>query len=222
MRLSEVSTQNEPEEHLMPSYLTVLHFIANGPKYGYQIIQLLKKRNYREWLDIKDSAIYRSLHQLEKRGLITGKLQKRPSQTAQRVYTITKWGQKVYSTHIFKILSQPPPSRSLFGLGISALTVLERDQLLHALSTYRDQLYQRCKYLRNIVETLEKITTIRESEPNRLIGKTPVSQIPIKNLGVIHALFERPYSLLQAEIQWLDKFIQRIKVNPDFPELKLA
>ncbi len=222
MKSSELNTENESEKPLTPSYLITLYFIANGPKYGYQIIQLLKKRNYREWLDIKDSAIYRSLHQLEKRGLISSEIKKRASQSAQRVYTITPLGQKVYSTQIFNILSQPSQSRSLFELGVSALTVLERDQLLKALSTHRNYLNQRCKYLQNIVETLEHITEIRESEPTRLIGKTPISNIPIKNIGVIHALFDRPYNLIQAEIQWLDKFIQQIEENPDFPELKVS
>lgn len=215
----ERTPENNLESSLSSSNLIVLYFIANGPKYGNQIIHLLKKRNYLEWLDIKFSAIYRSLHELEQHGLITSTHQKKPRQAKRRIYTITPYGQKIYQLQIYRCLSSPPRPKSLFDLGVSAMTTLERNQILEALHTYRDKLQQRWDYLHSIVQILENITVIRKREPNRLVGKTPVSQIPTQNLGVIHALFNRPYHILKAEIQWLDKFIHQIKTNPHFPQI---
>ena len=217
MKDRDDSIETHRETPLPLSYLILLFFIANGPKYGYQIIQLLRTRNYREWLDLKDSAVYRSLHELEQRGLITSTKPRELAQGRRRVYSITSQGRRVFQQQIFQCLSNLPRPKGFFNLGLLAMTVLHRNQFLEALCTRQNQLEERCVYLHSIIDALEQIETIRFTTPNHLIGKTPVSKIPMNNYGTIYALFNRSLRILQSEKQWLDTFIQQIRKNLDFP-----
>ena len=52
--------------------LAILSLIAEEPRHGYQIEQLISERNMRTWTEIGFSSIYRLLKKFEKEGLIIG------------------------------------------------------------------------------------------------------------------------------------------------------
>jgi DNA-binding PadR family transcriptional regulator len=74
---------------LLPLY--VLHLIAQQPRYGNEIMDLLAERTNGQWVS-NPGAIYPLLTQLEKEGFIEGKWED-PDKRTVRIYTITTAGQ---------------------------------------------------------------------------------------------------------------------------------
>lgn len=74
---------------LLPLY--VLHLIAQQPRYGNEIMDLLAERTNGQWVS-NPGAIYPLLTLLEKEGFIEGKWED-PAKRTVRVYTITANGQ---------------------------------------------------------------------------------------------------------------------------------
>ena len=74
---------------LLPLY--VLHLIAQKPRYGNEIMDLLAERTNGQWVS-NPGAIYPLLTQLEKEKFIEGKWED-PDKRTIRVYTITPAGQ---------------------------------------------------------------------------------------------------------------------------------
>jgi PadR family transcriptional regulator, regulatory protein PadR len=74
---------------LLPLY--VLHLIAQQPRYGNEIMELLAARTNGQWVS-NPGAIYPLLTLLEKEGFIDGKWED-PDKRTVRIYTITPAGQ---------------------------------------------------------------------------------------------------------------------------------
>jgi DNA-binding PadR family transcriptional regulator len=74
---------------LLPLY--VLHFIAQQPRYGNEIMDLMAQRTNGQWVS-NPGAIYPLLSLLEKEGFVEGKWED-PDKRTVRVYTITPAGQ---------------------------------------------------------------------------------------------------------------------------------
>jgi DNA-binding PadR family transcriptional regulator len=74
---------------LLPLY--VLHLIAQQPRYGNEIMDLLAARTNGQWVS-NPGAIYPLLTELEKEGFIDG-VWEDPDKRTVRVYTITPAGQ---------------------------------------------------------------------------------------------------------------------------------
>jgi DNA-binding PadR family transcriptional regulator len=74
---------------LLPLY--VLHLIAQQPRYGNEIMELLAERTNGQWVS-NPGAIYPLLTLLEKEGFIDGKWED-PDKRTVRIYTITPTGQ---------------------------------------------------------------------------------------------------------------------------------
>ncbi|MBD3190193.1 MAG: hypothetical protein GF308_06100 [Candidatus Heimdallarchaeota archaeon] len=211
---------NEINKELLPStYLVVLSIVASGAKYGYQINKILEERGYRQWVEIKFSSIYKSLRQLEDKGLIEGEKIKESLQPSKKTYTITPKGSAVLKYNIFTYLSNPPRPKGLFDLALSGIRFLSQEQALTALKAYKENLEKRIAFLKSNLEVVENIDELREKDPDRFIGHMKVSEFEDDpNLPVIHALFELPIKKATAEKQWLENFIEKIKRNDLFEE----
>ncbi|HUV26505.1 MAG TPA: PadR family transcriptional regulator, partial [Anaerolineales bacterium] len=55
--------------------LAILSLIAEQPRHGYDIEQVIEARGMREWTEIGFSSIYYLLNKLEKDGMIESHLQ---------------------------------------------------------------------------------------------------------------------------------------------------
>ena len=73
---------------LLPLY--VLHLVAQKPRYGNEIMDLLAERTHGQWVS-NPGAIYPLLTLLEREGFITG-VWEDPDKRTIRVYTITRAG----------------------------------------------------------------------------------------------------------------------------------
>ncbi|MFL5867344.1 MAG: PadR family transcriptional regulator, partial [Thermoleophilaceae bacterium] len=74
--------------------LLVLHFIAQGPSYGNQLMERIAEMT-EGVLNVNPNTMYPLLRQLEERGLIEGKWE-HPERRTRRFYTVTASGKKEY------------------------------------------------------------------------------------------------------------------------------
>lgn len=204
---------------LPPTYLAVLSLIGAGAKYGYEINQILDHRGYRNWVDIKMSSVYKALGELEKRGLISGRKSEKGLQPAKKTYVMTSKGRKELKTQVTQALSNPPQAHTMFDLGISAIWALTESEALTALRHYRDHLEQAKEFLASNVEGIVNIDELARTNPERIVGSMPISEIEDRtSLPIIRVLFERPLAAVNAQHDYLNKLIERIETGKEkFP-----
>ncbi|UCH04377.1 MAG: helix-turn-helix transcriptional regulator [Candidatus Thorarchaeota archaeon] len=204
---------------LPPTYLAVLSLVGAGAKYGYEINQILEHRGYRSWVDIKMSSVYKALNELEKRGLISGRKLDKGLQPAKKTYVITSKGRKELKRQVTRSLSNPPQANTMFDLGMSAIWALTESEALNALRTYRDHLERAVGFLAANVEGIVNIDELARTDPKRMVGGLPVSEIDDRtNLPIVRALFERPLTVVRAQRDYLNKLIVRVETGEEkFP-----
>jgi DNA-binding PadR family transcriptional regulator len=167
--------------------LAILTLVAEKPCHGYQIEQTIEQRGMREWTEIGFSSIYYLLKKLESQDLITGQLEETGSGPARKVYHITSQGQNALQSELLGALSMPQRCYTSFSLAVGNLPVIEHDQAITSLKEYSTSLAARLEQVRERWE---------EQQP-----------LPY----FVDALFDYSVSMIQAELDWVNKFIRQLE-----------
>ena len=168
--------------------LAVLSLVAQQPRHGYEIEQVIEERGMRRWTEVGFSSIYFLLKKLEKGGFIEGRLEKTERGPARKVYHATKTGQEAFHAAIIEVLSVPQPSPRPLMLGLANLPSLSIEETLAALSQYRKHLTEKMGILRAVLE----------SDPQ-------------SHPYFVDAMFELGLLVMQAELEWVEKFTKQIQ-----------
>src|SRR3990172_9418645 len=167
--------------------LTILSLVAEGPRYGYEIQQLIDQRGLREWLTIGFSSIYYILNKLERQNMLTSTLRADGRGPARKVYEITEAGRGVLQTAIADLLRHPRALGSGFELGLVNLNALKTQHAYKVLTYHRDDLQHR-------LEAVEKSWDRHQQEDDPNMADH------------IRALFTHSVALMAAELDWLNTF----------------
>jgi len=215
--LRRMSRERKSVEELLPStYLTVLTLIGSGAKYGYEIDRLIEDRGYREWVDIRMPSVYKALRELEERGLIAGEKSGEGLRPSKKTFSLTSKGRRVLKNQIRQCLSNPPRSKTIFDLGMSAMFLLSQQEVLNALHEQVDGIDGAIGFLRSNIQAIEDMSQLQKTEPERRIGGRPVTDFRSDEpWDLVHALFDRPRAMLQCRREWLLKLIGRIEAAPE-------
>jgi DNA-binding PadR family transcriptional regulator len=166
--------------------LTILSLVNEGPRYGYEIQQIIDERGLREWLTIGFSSLYYVLNKLEQQRLISSELRPEGRGPARKVYRITEAGRGILQTAVSDLLRQPRSLGSGFELGLVNLRALTPGQVFRVLSQHRDD-------LRHSLEMVEKAWERHQAE-NQAADH-------------IQALYTHSIALMRAELEWMKIFI---------------
>jgi DNA-binding PadR family transcriptional regulator len=170
--------------------LSVLSLIAEQPRHGYDIEQVIEARGMREWTEIGFSSIYYLLNKLEKDGLIKSQLEQPGGKgPARKVYSITQQGRQAQLEGTITALSTPEKGSSQFLLGLANFPVVPSQQVLIALDSYANHLDDRLKHI------LQRAEEQRPMPP------------------FVEAMFDYSATMYEAEKKWIEKFIQQIEEN---------
>ena len=104
--------------------LAVLSLVAQQPRHGYEIEQVIEERGMRNWTEIGFSSIYYLLKKLERKGLVESHIEEAERGAARRVYRITQAGVKALRAGLHDALSIPRFHSSSLLLGLSNLPAL--------------------------------------------------------------------------------------------------
>ncbi|KAA3644942.1 MAG: PadR family transcriptional regulator [Chloroflexi bacterium] len=159
--------------------LLILGLVAEMPRHGYELEQVIEERGMREWTQIGFSSIYYALGKLEERGLISADVP--ANAKAKKSYHLTDKGKAALVEQTLATLVSVQPTYHPLLLGMIHWSVLSRDQALDALQTRKDV----------VAEELQRIESIQ------------FEQQPLPDY--VDAIFEFSIGQLQAEAEWLDK-----------------
>ena len=167
--------------------LTILSLVAEGPRFGYEIQQVIDERGLREWLAIGFSSVDYLLNRLEEQGLLSSQLRPNGPGPARKVYTVTTGGAGVLQTAIVERLRQPRGLGTGIELGLANLNAITPRQVFQALSQHeRDLSRQRA--------AVEK--TWQQHQENEATAPDH-----------IRALYTHSLTIMQTELDWLRAFL---------------
>lgn len=169
--------------------LAILSLITEKPRHGYEIESVIEARGMREWTEIGFSSIYYLLKKLEKEGLLEGSMEATGRGPARKVYRPTPAGRKALHEGVIEALSVPQPCYSPLQLGLANLPGV----------TYAEALTSLRKYQQGLAARLEQVQERWES------------QRPLPYF--VEAMFELSVTLIEAEKQWIEKFIQQVEMH---------
>ena len=170
--------------------LAILSLVAETPRHGYDIEQVIENRGMRDWTEIGFSSIYYLLNKLEKAGLIESQIQQPEGRgPARKVYTITQKGWGAMLDGVVSALSKPRSGSSSFLLGLSNYPIIPQDQVLEALNSNAAEIESSLGHM------LERAEAQRPLPP------------------FIEAMFDYSRTLAEAELDWMKKFIKEVEVG---------
>ena len=164
----------------------VLSLVAERPRHGYEIEQVIRERGMRDWADLGFSSIYYLLVRLERRGLVCSERRASRQGPARRVYHSTAAGRSELRRAVRRAFTHPELGDSPVQLALANLPVLSPPEAARALRLYRDHLIGRQAFLRRRGKEL--------------------SQMPHH----VRAMFTRSSAMLQAEIRWADAYLRNM------------
>jgi DNA-binding PadR family transcriptional regulator len=167
--------------------LAILSLVAERPRHGYEIEQVIEERGMREWTEIGFSSIYYLLKKLEREGLVEGALQEAERGPARKVYHTTPAGNQALGDGVRTALSQPEPCYPPLQLGLANLPGLSAVEAVAALQQYRDALVRQ-----------------RAHVQGRWDEQKPLPYF-------VEAMFDYSITMIEAEMGWIERLIQRIE-----------
>lgn len=179
--------------------LTLLCLLAEHPRYGHELQQIIDERGLRDWVTIGFSSIYYILNKLEKQNLLTSTLQPNGRGPARKQYDLTQAGRGVLQTAVANLLREPRGLGAGFELGLANLHVLKPDQVYYVLQSHRDQLRDQLAGVQLAWSRHQK-----EGEP----------------IAPVRALFTHSIAMMTAELAWLDDFLTQWRAG--YPEIEEA
>ena len=167
----------------------ILGLLFEEPQYGYQLEKTIEGWGMRNWTQIGFSSIYYVLKKLEKKELVTSRMEAVEGKPSRKVFTITGKGKYTMKEKVRYLLSWNTKLINPFDLGLAYLNYLEPSDVIACLKNYRESARGRIKFLESAVKTQEKMNS-----PYHVV-----------------ALFSRPLVQLKAETKWVEEFIGKIK-----------
>jgi len=166
---------------LTDAELLLLGLVAEMPRHGYQIDQVIEQRGMREWTQIGFSSIYFVLGKLKNLGLVTAQKPRRTnaSTKVRKVYSVTPAGRRTLVAQTIAALRDVQPAYSSVLLGMINWSALKRERALEALAARSRAI---------------------EAELARL-GAIQVEQQPLPDF--VEAVFEYSLGQLRAEATWV-------------------
>jgi DNA-binding PadR family transcriptional regulator len=169
--------------------LAILSLVAEAPRHGYEIEQVIEERGMRDWTEVGFSSIYYLLKKLEKDGLVEGELERAERGPARRVYRPTPAGQEALRAGVLEALSVPCRCYPPLQLGLANLPGIPPDEVIAALQQYRDTLIARQDYAQA-----------------RRDAQKPLPYF-------VDAMFDHGITMAEAEARWIETFITQLEAN---------
>lgn len=177
-----------PIAKLTDAELMLLGLVAEMPRHGYELEQVIETRGMREWTPIGFSSIYFVLGKLEKAGLV--KAEVAAGAKARKVFAITENGHGVLLEQTQAALASFRPTFSSLLLGMTHWTALERDAALDSLELRKASIDAE-------IERVERVRRQRQPMPDH-----------------IEAVFDFSAGQLNAERNWITATLDYMRSKP--------
>lgn len=166
----------------------LLGLLSEGPMNPHQLQQEVQYRDMNFWTEISISSIPDLLKKLETRGLVAQNNKSSEENFQKKIYTISEQGKILLTKKIEKILSSVEHLRWQIDIGTYNCNLLPSKNVKDSLCLYRTQLKEKIDGYKDLLKFLQ------------------LSKCPFHRL----AIASRPIFLLEAELKWVDSFIEQL------------
>ncbi|MFX1506777.1 MAG: hypothetical protein ACFFDC_11805 [Promethearchaeota archaeon] len=96
---------------------------------------------------------------------------------------------------------------------MAGISLLSKAEALSALEAYKADLDNSIFWFKQQLDDMENVDEIAEMNPKqKIVGGATAQEFQTSPYAfAVKALFERPYYIIKAQREWLEKFIQSIK-----------
>jgi DNA-binding PadR family transcriptional regulator len=174
-----------------PLALTVLSLLHYRPLHPYGVQQLVRRWGKDEVVNVAQrTTLYRTIERLEKDGLIrTAEVNRNHRYPERTIYEVTDLGRKTAREWMLTMLAVPKAEYPEFPAALSNLLLLDRAEMVEALSARRD--------------ALQKLTdeAARSVKSAKRVGLPRITSL------------ETEYSLAmhRAELKWVGQLVRDLE-----------
>ncbi|MFC1650304.1 PadR family transcriptional regulator [Candidatus Latescibacterota bacterium] len=167
----------------------LLGLLSEKSKHAYEIKLDIESRSMDYWTEISMSSVYKLLKKLEKRQIVKSETKLSENNVAQKIYSLTKDGKKMFIAKLKEIASSWQPSIHPVDVALKNLNLLDHKDAVECLE----------KYHKSLEETIRGYSELEKY----IIEKKG-------HLANIQLATRRIY-VLNGERKWLNKFIKEFK-----------
>ncbi len=185
----------------MSVQLVILGLLSEKPRHGYELRQEVERRLYATYINLSGGSLYYKLGQLERAGYVEKAwAEQKGRYPTRQVYQITPTGRDYLQDELRRLLFDTEAREKLFDPLNTALAFghsIDTDELRDALTTQLKWAQKRAAW-------------VAEQQAHWRTQDISLTQAKIIEHGLAH---------LQAEIGWLEKFLQDLDAQ-ETPRLK--
>jgi len=127
--------------------LAVLGLTMEGPKHGYEMLQIIRERGIHHWINFSTASVYNTLNRLEKNHYVSETKEKIGNAPERKVYQINPKGEQ----HLKRLIGQFIEKKSFAGhyflLAVSFIQYLEPEKAEKSLRKRRKMLEEHRRFL---------------------------------------------------------------------------
>ncbi|MEE9330456.1 MAG: PadR family transcriptional regulator [Parvularculaceae bacterium] len=168
--------------------LLLLGLVAEMPRHGYELEQVIEERGMRQWTQIGFSSIYFVLGKLQKAGFVAAKKPAGPK--SKKTFAITSAGREALAVQTLDALRNVRPTYSSVLIGMIHWRTVDHGSALGALKA-------RKAAVTGESERLERIRFQRQPLPD-----------------FVEALFDFSAGQLEAEKEWITSTLDYMQTKP--------
>ena len=158
----------------------LLGLVAERPRHGYELEQVIERRGVREWTDIDFSSIYFLLGRLEKKQLVA-RLPGTGGSRARKQFAITPAGRETLAAQALAMISRPEPAGAAVLVGLANWPALDPYEAIEALRRRMAAVQEECR----------RLAAVRDA------------QQPLPPF--VEAMFDHTLARLDAELAWAER-----------------
>lgn len=185
----------------MSVQLVILGLLAEKPRHGYELRQEVERRLYATYINLSGGSLYYNLRQLERAGYVEKAwAEQKGRYPTRQVYQITPTGRDYLQDELRRLLFDTEAREKRFDPLNTALAFghsIDTDELRDALTTQLKWAQKRAAW-------------VAEQQAHWRTQDISLTQAKIIEHGLAY---------LQAEIGWLEKFLQDLDAQ-ETPRLK--
>jgi DNA-binding PadR family transcriptional regulator len=164
---------------LTDAELTVLGLVAERPRHGYELDEVVSERGMRDWTALGFSSIYYVLGKLRDRGLVAEVAGERAHAKAKKTFTVTEAGREACAAAAEAAIAELRPVHPPVLVGLANSPAIPPARLKAALA-------------RRAEAVEDKLAEVRRAAAAQA-GAPPF----------VRAIFDYSIAQLEAEARWL-------------------
>jgi DNA-binding PadR family transcriptional regulator len=167
----------------------LLGLLSEDSMHPYQIEKEVTFRDMRFWTELSMSSIYKLLRKLEKEELVFRRDVISPENRLRKLYSISSKGKKALSTKLENMLSNPDHIKWQIDIATYNCNLLSKEKIQESLEKYKSALLEKKDGYKKLLKFLKDISC-------------PAYRFEVAR---------RPVFLIEAEIKWIDSFLEHYK-----------